>query len=124
MLKNGTYIIMLRVGDFLKRAFVAVPIIGYLAECSAKQHSDSIKEFFFGVVFATSTFWLSALLFLGFRVNEHVSYLTLLRSTVSGGELFIFSVGFLGPIVLTSLDDPKHARPFLGRLGIPFVLFR
>lgn len=104
-----------RIGRFALRCVRAIPIFGYLVDCTKKQHADAFKEFFFGVIFSTSTFWLSAIILLSLQRNNDATYLAMLRSTVNSGELFIFSVGFMGPIVLTAMDDPGNARPFPGR---------
>ena len=93
-----------------------VPIIGYLVYCERAQHVAAAKDFFIGLCFSTATFWLSALFLSSLEANKDSNYLLLLQSTVRNGELFIFTVGFLGPILLTALEDPKNARPFPGRI--------
>lgn len=92
-----------------------IPIFGYLTSCSIDEHKNALKEFAISFGFATTTFWLSALVLMALKINESNSYLTVLESTVQSGELFIFSVGFVGSILWTALEDPSSAKPFPGR---------
>jgi glucan phosphoethanolaminetransferase (alkaline phosphatase superfamily) len=98
-----------------RHAFSKVPLIGPLFYCDGKDHIAASKEIFFGLSFATATFWLSALFLLSVKTETARSYFELILATVSHGELFIFSVGFLGPILLVTSEDPAEARPFPGR---------
>ena len=75
-----------------------------------------MREMFFILLFSTATFWLTALFLLGSQTTRVLGYPALLFSTVRTGELFIFTVGFLGPILLLTSDDPKEARVFPSRL--------
>lgn len=104
-------------------AFSEIPIIGYLALCGVKEHKAAFKDFSVTVLFSTATFWLSALVLRGLTANSSQTYFDMLRSTVQSGELFIFSLGFMGPILLIAAEDPKNARPFPGRLGHIVCLF-
>lgn len=92
-----------------------MPIVGYLADCTAQNHKDSLREFTITILFGTATFWVTALLLMAFSINQGAGYLALLYKTVSTGQLFIFSVGMLGPILLASAEDPKNNRQFPGR---------
>jgi len=71
---------------------------------------------FFILLFSTATFWLTAVFLLGSHSTRVLGYPALLFSTVRTGELFIFTVGFLGPILLSASDDPKDAKAFPARL--------
>ncbi len=90
-------------------------IIGPLFNCGLDEHLRSQKEFWISLGFATVTFWFSALILLALKSNADKSYLDMLTSTVQSGELFIFSVGFMGAIILTALEDPDNAKPFPGK---------
>ena len=72
--------------------------------------------------FATATFWLTAIFLMSSQAARANGYVSTVVSTVKSGELFIFAVGFLGPILLTALEDPKDAREFPGRLWHVFAL--
>jgi len=91
------------------------PIIGHLPNCTLKNHVDSLKEFLITILFGTATFWVTALLLMGFAANKSANYLDLLYKTTSSGQLFIFTVGMLGPILLASAEEPPNTRQFPGR---------
>lgn len=96
--------------------FSQIPIIGYLTSCGYAQHKAALRDFTISFLFSTATFWLSAFVLLGLNANAASSYFDMLRTTVQSGELFIFSVGFLGPILLVAIEDPANAKPFPGKV--------
>lgn len=98
------------------RKWSQIPILGPLAYCSWANHKASFREFVVTIAFSTVTFWLTALFMKAFSQYSHTSYADMLTETVSSGQLFIFSVAFMGPIVLTAVDDPKNAKAFPGRM--------
>jgi len=102
--------------SWVRERWSEVPLLGPLANCSITDHKSALKEFTVILVFATVTFWLSALFLKALKLNDEASYISLLLSTVRSGELFIFSVAFLGPILVTAAEDPKYARQFPGRI--------
>jgi hypothetical protein len=102
--------------------FPALPILGPLSRCTVRHHAVSIKEFLVTLCFSTATFWLTALFLRAFARYKSESAPALLYQTVSAGQLFIFSVGFLGPILIAAADDPPRARVFPGRTSHFLVL--
>ncbi|WP_269792391.1 hypothetical protein [Stenotrophomonas sp. Iso1] len=76
---------------------------------------DSLKEFSITILFGTATFWVTAIFLKAFLVNKGKSNSAILESTVSTGQLFIFAVGMLGPILLASAEDPDTSKQFPGR---------
>jgi hypothetical protein len=103
-----------------KRRCVALwtelPILGPLAYCTASHHKSAAKEFSVTVLFSTATFWLSALFLKALMANKGLSYFELIGTTVKSGELFIFTVAFLGPILITAAEDPHNAKEFPDRM--------
>lgn len=99
----------------LKNAWMKVPLLGYLAYCTKKNHAETVKELTITLAFSTATFWISALLFEAFMVNKGASYFDLLYKTANAGQLFIFAVTFLGPVFLIAGDDPPKAKLFPNR---------
>ncbi|HDS1566379.1 hypothetical protein I5U31_03975 [Stenotrophomonas maltophilia] len=97
------------------KLFSGLPILGPLTNCTAKNHRDTLKEFFITILFGTATFWVTALFLKAFSVNDGKKYTEILISTVSTGQLFIFAVGMLGPILLSSAEDPDSTKQFPGR---------
>lgn len=109
---KNKYAVALR---WLKRKWSAVPVLGHLVYCSRKNHLDTLKEFAVTVVFGTATFWVTALFLLPFTANRQLGYPALILSTMDAGQLFIFAVGMLGPILFIALDEPPNAKKFPGR---------
>jgi len=94
------------------------PIVGGLAYCTWKNHKSTISEMAIILTFATATFWSSSIFFLGFAQSRAKGFGGLLYSSISSGELFIFVVGFIGPIlVLTTTDDKPTSSAFPGFPG-------
>lgn len=98
-----------------QRRFGRIPIIGPLTNCTVKNHLDSLKEFSITILFGTATFWVTAIFLKAFLANSAKSNGDILYSTVSTGQLFIFAVGMLGPILLASAEDPDSSKQFPGR---------
>lgn len=92
-----------------------VPLLGPLANCTVADHRSAFKEFVVLLSFATATFWLTAIFLKALIANKAVSLSFLFLSTMQSGELFIFAVAFLGPILITAAEDPSNARQFPGR---------
>ncbi len=99
-----------------KDQFAHIPIFGPLTNCTRSDHRSAAKEFVVILIFATATFWLTALFLRALSANTHATYLAVLSSTARAGELFIFSVAFLGPILVTAGEDPVNAKAFPGRI--------
>lgn len=108
--------------ESLRHKLSEIPVLGHLVYCKWAQHKSAAREMFIITAFATATFWLTAIFLMSSQSARMIGYPGMLLSTVKSGELFIFSVGFLGPILLTALDDPKDAREFPGRLWHIFIL--
>ncbi|MDR2960211.1 MAG: hypothetical protein LBV10_11760 [Stenotrophomonas sp.] len=104
-----------RAGARFRAILKAIPLIGPLAHCSVKHHKEAFKEFALATVFGTATFWLSAALLLALRTNSSSNYFHTLHSTVNSGQLFIFAVGLMGPIILSTAEDPDKSAKFPGR---------
>lgn len=93
-----------------------LPLIGPLFYARWPEHRASLKELFISLAFSTVTFWLTAIFLLGVGASKGLSYFSLVHATISKGELFIFSVGLLGPILLATADDIEDKRPRFGRI--------
>jgi hypothetical protein len=98
-----------------QRRFGRIPIVGPLTNCTVKNHLDSLKEFSITILFGTATFWVTAIFLKAFLANSAKTNGQILHSTVGTGQLFIFAVGMLGPILLASAEDPDTSKQFPGR---------
>lgn len=104
--------------DWLSR----IPLFGPMFACSARDHFSAIADFSITVAFSSITFWLSAIILSILDINRGISYVDVLSSTVQGGELFIFSLGILGPILIIIMDDARRAKNFPSGKWLIFVL--
>lgn len=93
------------------------PVIGHLPNCTKKDHESAFNEFVPTILFSTATFWLTALILRAFKSYDNKTWLGLLYETTKSGQLFIFAVGMLGPILIVSAVDLPNAKQFPGRLG-------
>lgn len=110
--------------SWLRHKFADVPIVGHLVYCTWAAHKATLKEMVVILLFSTATFWLTAAILMGWEASRTLGYLLVLHSTVKSGELFIFTVGFLGPILLIAGEDKETESQFPGRLWhlLAFVL--
>jgi len=108
------------ISAWFKDAWKKIPILGPLVYCSRKNHADTLKELLVTLLFSTTTFWITVFFLKAYSSNTHVPYFDLLRQTVSAGQLFIFSVTFLGPVYLIAGEDPENAKVFPNR-GVHLV---
>lgn len=104
-----------RANIWFKEMWKKVPILGHLVYCTRKNHADTLKELFVTLMFSTTTFWLTVVFLKAYSANSHTSYFDLLSQTVSAGQLFIFSITFLGPVYIIAGEDPENAKVFPNR---------
>lgn len=95
--------------------FGKIPILGPLTRCSAKNHVDSLKEFSITILFGTATFWVTTIFLKALLTNSEKGFYDVFLSTIGTGQLFIFAVGMLGPILLASAEDSDPSKQFPGR---------
>lgn len=100
----------------LRHACSHLPLIGPLFYARWPEHRSSLKELLISLAFSTVTFWGTAIFLLAVAASQKLSYFSLVYSTISKGELFIFSVGMLGPILLATADDGEDNKPRFGRI--------
>lgn len=120
--KKWMQVFLHRTGARIRATLKPIPVIGPLAHCSVKHHQAALKEFATAMLFGTATFWLTAVLLKGFHAHKDLGYGDTFVMTINQGQLFIFAVSLLGPIVLTTADDPEKSNKFPGRLSHLSVL--
>jgi len=96
--------------DFLRSAFSKLPVFGPLAYCTWADHKACFREMLVIIIFSTASFWLTSAILMGHAPMRALGYEEVLLSTVRNGELFIFTVGFIGPILLHASGDKFPGR--------------
>lgn len=109
------------INAWFKETWKKIPILGPLVYCSRKNHADTLKELLVTLLFSTTTFWTTVVFLKAYTSNSGVPVFELFRQTVSAGQLFIFSVTFLGPVYLIAGEDPENAKVFPNR-GVHLVV--
>nr|WP_041296676.1 hypothetical protein [Janthinobacterium sp. Marseille] len=87
-------------------------LIGGLADCSVKNHVSACKEIFISLAFSTVAFWLTIIVFRLMVANSHKSLLELFKVTINNGELLIFAITFIGPVLAAALGDRQGKKRF------------
>ena len=105
-----------------RHVFSHIPVIGPLVYCKWVDHKAAIKEMTTIMLFATAAFWLTSFILMGTQAARALGYMSVLFTTVNRGELFIFTVGFIGPILLHTSEDKKDEKAFPGRHWVLLVL--
>ena len=116
-------LIFKKIGDALRWLLRPIPLIGGLADCTRKDHTAALKEFFFALAFSTTTFWVTVLIMSVLASYSTASTASLFLKAVSNGELLIFSVSFAGPILLIAMQDRSGKSPFPGAIWHVFALW-
>lgn len=95
-----------------------VPLFGGLVDCDKSDHWEALGQTTVLFVLSSMPIWLGTLIvyatgekpgFLGFKIA--------LFSTITRGELFMYSTAFLAPIFWIALTDRPGARVFPGKVS-------
>ncbi|HDR9133837.1 TPA: hypothetical protein QDA91_004992 [Burkholderia vietnamiensis] len=99
-------------------ARVKIPIFGHFFKCRWKDVWDSSVEYSNSLLWSTMPFWLGALVLFYQRQNVDTTFVDTLTGTFKNGELLVFTIGAVTPIIyLTLFEDPKAAFPHRLSLG-------
>ncbi len=97
-----------------------IPILGNLSWCNRGNHWHAFIELLSTQILATLPIWGAALV-LSALDKESTSgifklYLLKVELSVSNGELYLYAMSALGPIVYIALNDKNRPRDFPGKL--------
>jgi len=96
-----------------------IPLFGGLVDCTLRDHWNSLGETMVTLVLSTTPLWLGALII---YLTAALGYGPALRSTVSRGELFMYSTALLAPIFWIALVDPPGARRFPSKVSHMIII--
>jgi hypothetical protein len=107
----------------MKKLFKRIPIISGLSNCSAGDHWEALQEVLITVIFATIPIWLIFFIISLTRQEADPDLFTNLSGHVNNGELFIYSVSIIAPVMYIALKDPPGAKEFPSRLSHIIIIF-
>lgn len=111
----------------MKQVFIylrKIPFFGPLVDTSRRDHLEAMSELITTLIFSTFPFWLGSIVIYAMDEAPNKNYLSVFLSTISQGELLIFSTSLLAPFFYMALHDPVGSRAFPGRLihALPVVV--
>lgn len=101
----------------LKKLLRKLPLLGGLADCRWKDHTEASKEFALNFVFSTAPIWLGGLIIFSLDKKDNKSFITSIAITMDSGELFMYAAAMVAPIIYMALKPEKGSRNFPGQLS-------
>src|SRR5258708_33801486 len=95
-----------------------VPIFGGLLDCDGHDHWESLGQTTVLFVLSSMPIWLGTLIV--YATGEKagcVAFKAAIFSTITRGELFMYSTAFLAPIFWIALTDRPNMRVFPGNVS-------
>jgi hypothetical protein len=95
-----------------------VPVLGGLVDCDGHDHWESLGQTTVLFVLSSMPIWLGTLIV--YATGEKtgcVGFKAALISTISKGELFMYSTAFLAPVFWIALTDRPNMRVFPGKVS-------
>lgn len=97
--------------------FRNVPLLGPLADCSWRDHWETMVQTFLILLFSTAPLWLGSLVIFATSTEKHLPYIAAFVSTINDGQLFMYCTALLAPVVWMALVDPPGARVFPSKIA-------
>lgn len=97
-------------------------LFGTLFKTGRATHASAFYEFLYLLLWSILPFALGALVLYVTSENPNKDFFELARHTFQNGELLIFTISMLAPILYLTLHDPEQAEPFPHKLPISTVV--
>lgn len=97
-------------------------LIGSLFRVGRKAYAGALYEFTYLFLWSILPFALGALTLFVTTTNTDKSFIEFGLSTFENGELLVFTISMLAPILFLTLHDPDQAGPFPHKLPISTVV--
>lgn len=104
--------------DFLSHMW----LIGSMFKAGRKTYSGALYEFTYLILWSVLPFALGALTLYVASADNEKSFYEFWLSTFRNGELLVFTISMLAPILYMTLYDPDKAGPFPHKLPISTVV--
>jgi hypothetical protein len=97
-------------------------LIGTLFKVDKKTYASALYEFTYLLLWSVVPFFLGTLILYVSLDAPQKDFLQLSASTFKNGELLVFTISMLAPILYLTLHDPEQASPFPHKLPISTVV--
>lgn len=97
-------------------------IVGRLFKTSSATITGAFYEFVYLFVWSILPFALGALVMYVTSEDPNKSFFLLSKNTFRNGELLVFTISMLAPILYLTLHDPESADPFPHKLPISTIV--
>lgn len=97
-------------------------IIGTMFRANLTTIASAFYEFAYLLAWSVLPFALGTLVMYVVSDDPNKSFLTLTQNTFKNGELLVFTISMLAPILYLTLHDPESADPFPHKLPISTVV--
>ena len=104
--------------DEFRNKLREIPIFGGLVDCDGHDHWESLGQTTVLFVLSSMPIWLGTLIV--YATGEKtgcLAFISAFFSTISRGELFMYSTAFLAPIFWIALADRPNVRVFPGKVS-------
>ena len=104
--------------DYLSRIW----LFGTLFKAGRSTHAGAFYEFIYLLIWSILPFVLGTLVLYVTSGDPNKNFMELGMQTFKNGELLIFTISMLAPILYLTLHDPEQAEPFPHKLPISTVV--
>jgi len=97
-------------------------LFGTLFKAGRSTHAGAFYEFIYLLIWSILPFVLGTLVLYVTTNDPNINFIELGVQTFKNGELLIFTISMLAPILYLTLHDPEQAAPFPHKLPISTVV--
>lgn len=108
--------------DKARNVLSRIWLIGTLFKVERKAYASALYEFLYLFVWSILPFALGGLVLYVVSNPSEKNILQFAISTFKNGELLVFTISMLAPILFLTLHDPEQASPFPHKLPISTVV--
>lgn len=104
--------------EAVSRSLSRIWLLGTLFRADRKTHFSALGEFMYLFLWSVLPFALGALVLYVTSSSTNKSFYEFGLDTFRNGELLVFTISMLAPILYLTLHDPEQADPFPHKLPI------
>lgn len=96
-------------------------LLGTLFKVKRQAFSSAFYEFIYLILWSLLPFALGGLILYATSNDPQKSYLPMVISTIENGELLVFTISMLAPVLFLTWHDPERAEKFPHKLPISTI---